>query len=80
MVKLTKGQKEILEKMLLNKDNDEGELVYENGICCIGCERIDSRILFGLLRICAISINQYSEVDEFERYTINETGEKYLTN
>lgn len=77
---LTKGQIEILQKMYDNKDWDSyySELVYEKGTCYIGNDRVDSRILYALLRLCAISLDQYSDIGGFERYTINETGIKLL--
>jgi len=77
-MKLTRGQKFVLTRMMANKDDESGELVYESGSCYLGYDRIDSRIFFGLLRKMAISQDQYSEIGELERYTINETGEQLL--
>lgn len=75
---LSKKQREVLKIMLDNQDTDDGELVYEKGQCYLGCDRVDSRVLFGLIRLCAVSLGQYSTVGEFERYTINETGKELL--
>ncbi len=78
-MKLTKCQKDILEKMIINRDNEDGELVYEKRQCYLGCDRVDSRILYGLLRVCAISLDQYSDINNgMERYTINDTGIQLL--
>lgn len=80
IMKLTKGQKEILQKMKEFKDTDDGELVYEKGSCYLGCDRVDSRIFFGLLRRCAISAESGSEIGRgLERYYINSTGIDLLT-
>ena len=75
---LTKGQREVLQKMATGPESEEAELVYEDGQCYLGYDHIDSRILFGLLRLCAISLDQYSKVGGLERYRINSTGKDLL--
>ena len=73
---LTKRQIEILKIMHENENTDDGEIVYEKGIGYLGLERIASRTIFALLRVCCISLNQYS--GSIERYHINGTGEDFL--
>lgn len=77
-MKLTTRQIDVLETMLANENTDDGELVYERGQCWLGYEQIDSRILFSLVRLMAISLDQYSQVGGFERYHINDTGKDLL--
>lgn len=71
---LTKRQREILIQMRDHRDDDEGELVYERGVGYLGEEPVAARTIFALVRACAISISQDSQVGGLERYTINETG------
>lgn len=79
-MKLTQGQRDVLQQMNSEDSEDDynTELVYENGTCYLGDNHIDSRILFGLLRLCAISLDPYSKVGQLERYHINETGRNLL--
>ena len=72
---MTKRQLEVLRKMRDDKDN---ELVYSRGIAYIGLERVAPRTVFALLREMAISMDQFSEVGDCERYTINDIGLKIL--
>ncbi len=71
---LTKRQIEVLKIM---RDEEE-ELVYERGVGYVGVNRISGATLLGLLRCAAISLDQFSEVGDFERYTINETGRSLI--
>lgn len=73
-VTLTKRQREVLTKM---RDEDE-ELVYERGEAWVGDERTSAAVVFALLRLMAIRMDQQSTVGGVERYTINETGRKLL--
>ena len=73
---LTKRQIEILKIMYDNEDTDDGEIIYEKGIGYLGLERIAPRTIFALLRLCCISLDQYS--GNIERYHINGTGEEFL--
>jgi len=73
---LTKRQIEILKIMHDNENTDDGEIVYEKGVGYLGLERIAPRTIFTLLRLCCISLDQYSGV--MERYHINGTGEDFL--
>jgi hypothetical protein len=73
----TKRQLEILKIMRDNKDNEDGELVYESGIGYVGLDRVSSRTVFALLRFCAISLDSVFG-EKFERYHINESGEELL--
>lgn len=75
---MTKRQREILTIMRDNSDNDDGELVYESGIGYLGFERVASRTVFALLRMAAISLDQYCKIGGCERYRINETGQGLL--
>lgn len=71
---LTTKQRHILTRL---RDEDE-ELVYERGIGFVGLEPVGRACVFGLLRLAAIRLDQYSKVGQVERYTINETGRKLL--
>lgn len=71
---LTKRQREILTKM---RDEDE-ELVYSGGIAWVGLERTSGKLVMGLCRALAISMDTFSEVGEYESYTINDTGRAML--
>ena len=73
---LTKRQIEILKIMYDNENTDDGEIVYEKGIGYLGLERIAPRTIFGLLRLCCISLDQYG--GDMEHYHINGTGEDFL--
>jgi len=53
-------------------------LVYECGIGYVGTFSVAPATVFGLLRLAAMSLDQFSEVGKFERYTINETGRALL--
>lgn len=70
---LTKRQRQILTRMRGSRDNAGGELVYEAGVGYLGLERISSRTVFALLRLCAIR-STGGDCGRFERYVINETG------
>lgn len=72
---ITKRQLEILRIMR----DDEEELVYYGGEAWLGNERVSSRSLFALLRVCAISLDTFSKVGAFERYHLNETGRSYIS-
>lgn len=71
---LTRRQRQILTKM---RDEDE-ELVYSKGCGWVGYERVSKSVVFGLLRLMAIRMDQFSKVGECERYEINETGRQLL--
>jgi len=71
---LTWRQREILTRM---RDENE-ELVYESGIGYIGLERVGGSVVTALLRLVAISLDPFSTVGEFERYTINSVGLELL--
>ena len=71
---LTERQREVLTIMRDHREDDEGELLYERGTAYLGHRSISTATVFALLRLCAISMNQYSRVGGLERYTINETG------
>jgi hypothetical protein len=68
---LTKRQGAVLQMMV---DDDGCDLVYERGVAYVGDTRIAPRTVFALVRMCAISLDSYSQVGQFERYHINETG------
>jgi hypothetical protein len=72
---LTKGEKSILQKMFENEGKEEGELIYSNKQCYLGYDKIDSRILFGLLRKCAIS---GEKIGNSEYFYINDTGKQRI--
>lgn len=71
---LTKRQREILAIMAAHPHDDEGELVYERGVAYLGEEPVAARTVFALLRACAISLEDTSQVGGLERYRLNETG------
>ena len=71
---LTKRQLWVLQRMR----DDGAELVYERGEGWLELTRISSRTVTALLCRVAITCDQYSRVDKFERYTINETGREIL--
>jgi len=75
---LTRRQYQVLALMAANRDDEDGELVYERGVGYVGLERVGGRTLFALLRMAAISLAEDSEVGGFERYHINETGLELL--
>jgi hypothetical protein len=62
-----------LQVLRIMRDTDE-ELVYSKGTAYVGDVKIAPRTVFALLRLAAISMDQYSQVGGCERYTINETG------
>lgn len=79
-MKLTKRQREILTLMCDNDvEYDDSEIVREGGVAYLGLERISIRIVNQLLLLCAISLDQHSEIGKCERYHINETGRKLLS-
>lgn len=73
-MRLTPRQRHILTRM---RDEDE-ELVYEKGHGWVGYEQVGKGLVFGLLRLMAIRLDQYSHVGGVERYLINETGRELL--
>jgi hypothetical protein len=57
-----------------HRDDDDGELVYEQGAGgWLGLDRVSPRTVFALLRACAVRA-EHRDGDALERYTINETG------
>ena len=72
---LTPRAREVLRKMRAGNE----ELIYSRGSGYVGIERVSRQTLFVLLRAMAISMDQFSEVGGVERYSINETGERLLT-
>lgn len=70
---LTKRQIAVLRKVKAG-----GDLVCERGCAYVGDERTSPRLIHALLRVCAVSMDSFSEVGGFERYEINETGEEIL--
>jgi hypothetical protein len=75
---MTRRQRQILTLMRDNRDNDTGELVYDGGrTAYLNLERISPRTLWSLIRLAAISADQFNTV-KFQRYTINENGLKLL--
>jgi hypothetical protein len=62
--------------------SDDAELVYAaraGGGGFLGSEPVARRTVFALVRLCAVSLDQFSTAGEgLERYTINETGRKLL--
>lgn len=74
MPELTPRQREIL---IMMRDEDE-EIVYEGGTAWVGDEQIAPKTVYALLRVAAISLDQFSKVGGCERYSINETGLKLL--
>ena len=78
--RLTPRQRKVLQIMAADPDGDDGELVYEQGECWLGLERVASRTLFALLRACAISQDGegLSGDGKLERYRINETGRRLI--
>jgi len=76
---LTKRQREALAYLAEHEDDEEGEIVYENGECWLGTEsKLASRTLTALLQRCALSLIHGSKIGEVERYGINETGRALL--
>ena len=73
----TKRQLEILRMMRDAEDSEDGELVYERGRGYVGTDPVAARTVLALLRLCAISADQFNKGD-LERYTINETGKELL--
>ena len=71
---ITKRQMQILRTM---RDENK-ELVYCKGVGYVGLSPVAPRTLFALLRAMAVTMDQFSEVGECERYTINETGLEIL--
>ena len=78
MTILSEREREVLVLMAEHPDDDEGELVYERGQAWIGDEKTSARIVFSLLRHCAISLEDGFQVGGVERYRINETGRDLL--
>jgi hypothetical protein len=77
---LTKREAEILTRMRdAPEDSDDGELVFDGGrVAWLGLEHVAPRTVFKLLRLCAISADQFSKGGGVERFTINETGRALL--
>jgi hypothetical protein len=75
---LSRRQTVILMQMAENADNDDGEIVFEHGHGFLGYDQISRKTIIALLRACAISLDPFSKVGGFERYTINETGRELL--
>lgn len=72
---LTVRQREILERMAANSDDDEeGEIVMEGLVAYIGLDRTSPKLVMNLVRLCAISLAAGCEVGGYERYHINGTG------
>jgi hypothetical protein len=71
---LTKRQLWVLQRMR----DDDAELVFERGTGYLELTRISSRTVMALLCRAAITCDQYSRMDKFEWYTINETGREIL--
>lgn len=71
---LTKRQRFLLEMM---RDEDE-EFVYEAGCAYVGEVPTSKRMMISLLSLCAIKLEDDSEIGGFERYTISGTGKKLL--
>ena len=66
-----------------HRDEEAGELAYERGRGYLGLEPVAARTVFALLRMCAISsetpMHDIGTPGHVERYVINETGERLLT-
>jgi hypothetical protein len=59
--------------------SDEAELVYGGGLTAyLDHEHVAPRTVFALLRLCAISADQFGRRGQLERYTINGTGRQLL--
>jgi hypothetical protein len=77
---LTERQLDVLARLAEAEDDDdmdEAEIVREHGEAYIGTVRIASRTVNALLRACAIRRTS-EDRDEFERFSINETGRQLL--
>ena len=70
---LTPRQIDVLRKVAAG-----GDLVQENGIAYIDEERTSPQIINALIRFCAIKMDSFSKVGDFERYTISSTGKDIL--
>jgi hypothetical protein len=59
---------------------EDAELTYEKGAAgwWIGLDKISGVVANVLIRHCLVSMDQYSRVGEFERWTLNETGREAL--
>jgi hypothetical protein len=77
-MRLTKRQREILQRMADDPDGEDGELVYERGIAYLGLERIAARTVNALIRLYAISVSDFESIGKYERWHINETGRQLL--
>lgn len=76
---LTKREVEILTRMRdAPEDADEAELVLDGRVAWLGVEHVAPRTVFKLLRLCAISADQFNKSGGVERFTINETGRGLL--
>jgi hypothetical protein len=78
---LTKREAEILTRMRdAPEGDDDGELVYDGGrTAWLGLDHVAPRTLFKLLRLCAISADQFNKGGGgAERFTINDTGRALL--
>lgn len=75
---LTNRQSKALQMLRDNIDTEDGEMVYEKGLCYIGLEKFSTRTLFSLLRLMALRMEPVSTVGGFEIYTINSTGLELL--
>jgi hypothetical protein len=73
----TKRQLEILRIMRDAGDSADGELVYERGRGFLGTDPVAARTVLALLRLCAISADQFNKGD-LERFHINDTGKELL--
>ena len=72
-MKLSIAQRKVLLKM---KEGEE--LINEKGAgWWIGLRRTNGRLVYNLLRMCAISQDTFSK-DNYQIFNINETGRKLL--
>jgi hypothetical protein len=78
---LTPRGAEILRRMRdAPEGTDDEELVYADRVGgFLGSEPVARRTVFRLIRLCAVSLDQFSKAGEgLERYTISETGRAIL--
>jgi len=74
---MTKRQREILDIMAEHQDDEDGEIVQDGLLAYIGAIRISARSIWALIRLAAISEDEFR--GGCRRYRINETGLRLLS-
>jgi len=58
--------------------DEEEEMVVEGREVWVGDEQTNTKVLYGLLKLCFISEDSFSS-EKVQHYNINNSGENFLT-